>query len=121
MKFAIDVLIIFADRDNESNEKNESGWVSQFKRFLEMMLTQVLGEKPNILLKSEHDPITAPDLNNVAVLVPALSKSFIDSGRCLDHLEAFYKATSGFSKNRRGQKVDVARASSSRGERLPER
>ncbi|WP_333820395.1 DUF4062 domain-containing protein [Ohtaekwangia sp.] len=100
MAFDIDVLIVFADRDNETTGKNEPGWVSQFKKFLELMLTQVLGEKPNILLKGEHDLITAPKLDNAAVLVPVLSRDFIQSGHCLDHVETFYKAIESNTKNR---------------------
>jgi hypothetical protein len=95
----IDVLIVFADRDNETN-KTELGWVSQFKKFLELMLTQVLGEKPNVMLKGEHDSLTSPRLDNAGVLVTVLSKDFIQSGQCLDHVEAFCKATESSSKNR---------------------
>lgn len=92
MVFDIDVLIVYADRDNESDVKHEPGWVSQFKKFLELMLTQVLGKKPNVVLKSEHDNITSPNLDNVGVLVSILSKDFIESGKCLDHVESFYKS-----------------------------
>lgn len=99
MKADIDVLIVFADKDNETGKTNV-GWVSQFKKFLELMLNQVLGEKPNILLKSEYDNMTAPTLSNVSTLVTILSKDFIQSGGCLDHLEAFHKATSSSAKNR---------------------
>lgn len=92
MQIDVDVLIVFADNDNEPQKKKTSGWVSDFKRFLELMLMQVLGEKPNILLKSEYDTITAPDMTNVGVLAAVLSKDFIQSGRCLDNVETFYKA-----------------------------
>ncbi|GCC49878.1 DUF4062 domain-containing protein [Chryseotalea sanaruensis] len=92
MQIDVDVLIIFADNDNEPQKKKTSGWVSDFKRFLELMLMQVLGEKPNILLKSEFDTVTAPDMTNVGVLATVLSKDFIQSGRCLDNVETFYKA-----------------------------
>lgn len=95
MKPEIDVLIIFSSHDNDAPDKGESGWVSQFKRFLELMLTQVLGEKPNILLKDEVDSLTSPKLDNVAVLVTILSKSFIESGQCLDYVEMFFNATQG--------------------------
>lgn len=91
MVFDIDVLIVFADRDNETTGKNEPGWVSQFKKFLELMLIQVLGKQPNVMLKSEHDNMTSPKLDNVAVLLTILSKDFIQSGKCLDHVESFYK------------------------------
>jgi hypothetical protein len=99
MKFDIDVLIVFADKDNDAG-KAELGWVSQFKKFLELMLNQVLGEKPKVLLKSEYDNMTAPSLDNVGTLVTILSKDFSESGRCLDHVEAFYKSVAGSSKNR---------------------
>ncbi|HEY3404754.1 MAG TPA: hypothetical protein VGK59_15295 [Ohtaekwangia sp.] len=100
MAFDIDVLIVFADRDNETTAKNDLGWVSQFKKFLELMLTQVLGEKPNVLLKSEYDNMTSPKLDNAAVLVALLSRDFIQSGQCLDHVEAFNKAIESSVKNR---------------------
>src|ERR1044071_5185573 len=100
MGFDIDVLIVFAEKDNEENEKKEPGWVSQFKRFLELMLNQVLGEKSKIMLKAEYDNMTSPDLKNVGVLVPVLSKDFIESGACLDHMEAFFKSVESTHKNR---------------------
>lgn len=100
MAFEIDVVIAFADRDNETASKNELGWVSQFKKFLELMLTQVLGEKPKILLKGEHDNMVSPKMDNAAVLVSILSKDFIQSGHCLDHVEGFYKALESSAKNR---------------------
>jgi hypothetical protein len=93
MRFDIDVLIVFAESDNETTARNEPGWVTQFKKFLELMLTQILGEKPNIMIKAEFDNMTSPKLDNVGVLVTVLSGDFIKSGKCLDHLEAFYKAS----------------------------
>ena len=93
MAFDIDVLITFAEKDNEVAQKNQLGWVTQFKKFLELMLLQVLGSKPNIILKSEYDTATAPAMDNAAIVVAVLTKEFIQSGRCLDNLETFYKAS----------------------------
>lgn len=95
MAHEIDVLITFADKDNEVGQKTPVGWVTQFRKFLEMMLLQVMGEKSNIVLKAESDDVTASSLNNVAVMVTVLSKEFASSGRCLDTVEAFHKATGG--------------------------
>ncbi len=95
MAYEIDVLITYADKDNELGKKNEVGWVTQFKKFIEMMLIQVMGEKINIVLKGEHDDFTAAGLNNVAVMATILTKDFAQSGRCLDTLEAFHKAAAG--------------------------
>lgn len=100
MKFELDVLILFADRDNEAAVKGQAGWVTHFKKFLELMLLQVLGEKPKILLKSEFDNMTSPKLDNAAVLVSILSPDFIKSGQCLDNLETFHKAVEASGKNR---------------------
>lgn len=100
MAFEIDVLIAFAEKDNETTTKNDIGWVSQFKKFLELMLYQVLGQKPNILLKAEFDSITASTMDNAAVMVSLVSKDFSQSGRCLDTVEAFYKATASSKANR---------------------
>ena len=88
MAFDIDVLIVFADKDNEA-KKNEIGWVSQFKKFLELMLNQVLGEKSKLLLKAEYDSITATNMKNVGVVVSVLSKDFTKSQQCLDVIDAF--------------------------------
>lgn len=100
MTFDIDVLIVFADVDNQSNKMNEPGWVSQFRKFLGLMLNQVLGENANILLKSEHDHMTAPRLDNVGTMVTILSKDFTASGACLDHVETFYQEMEKSSKGR---------------------
>ncbi len=77
MAFDIDVLITFSEKDNETGKKSEQGWVSQFKKFLELMLLQVLGSKPNIVLKSEFDIVTSPSLDNAAILVAILTKDFV--------------------------------------------
>jgi len=100
MPFEIDVLVTYAEKDNEVAKKSEQGWVTQFKKFLELMLLQVLGTKPNIIIKSEFDTATAPALDNAAILVSILTKEFAQSGRCLDLVEAFYKSTAGSKANR---------------------
>ena len=105
MKFELDVLILFADRDNEIANKSQAGWVTHFKKFLELMLMQVLGEKPKILLKSEFDSMASPKLDNAAVVVNILSQDFIKSGQCLDNLEAFYKAAESSNNRNRVFKV----------------
>jgi Domain of unknown function (DUF4062) len=93
MNFDIDVLITFADKDNENSKKVEGGWVTNFKRFLELMLYQVLGEKPKVVLKSEFDSITASDLGNVGVMVSILSHDFLTSGQCLATVDSFVQKT----------------------------
>jgi len=96
----IDVLITFAEKDNETEKKSEQGWVTQFRKFLELMLFQVLGTKPVIVIKSEFDTATAPAMDNASILVAVLTKDFVQSGRCLDLVETFYKNTASSPVNR---------------------
>lgn len=100
MTFDVDVLITFAQKDNETGSRNDTGWVTQFKKFLELMLFQVLGTKPNVLLKDEFDSLTASTLDNVGVVVAILSKDFVQSGRCLDTVESFNKIAANSKANR---------------------
>lgn len=100
MAFDIEVLITFAEKDNETDKKADIGWVTQFKKFLELMLFQVQGHKPVILLKGEFDTATASTMDNAAVLVTILSKDFVQSGRCLDTVESFHKFTSNSPASR---------------------
>lgn len=100
MALDVDVLITYAEKDNEAPGKNDSGWVTSFKKFLELMLYQVLGTKPNILLKGEFDSATSANLDNVAVMVTVISRDFVQSGRCLDIVETFNKSASSSKINR---------------------
>ncbi|MCG8390260.1 MAG: hypothetical protein MJA30_32225 [Cytophagales bacterium] len=90
MAYEIDVLIAYADADNHSTESN-NGWIEDFKKFLELMLVQVLGSDTNVLLKSEHDHIAGANMKKAAILIPVLSPTFVESGECLDTLEDFFK------------------------------
>lgn len=91
MAIDIDILIIYAEKDN-GGDSNTQGWVSQFKRFLELMLNQVLGERSKIVLKGEFDSLAAPDMKNTGLLVTILSPHFADSHNCLANLEAFFRS-----------------------------
>jgi hypothetical protein len=88
----IDILIVFAEADNEPSHENAVAWVSQFKKFLDFMLGQVVDEKLKILVKSEYDTMTSPRLDNVGILIPILSKEFIASTACMENIEMFYNA-----------------------------
>lgn len=92
MGFDIDVLILFADNDNQTSKKEDLGWVAQFRKFLGLMLTQVLGENARIMLKAEYDNMVSPNLDNVGILVTILSPQFAQSKKCLEHLDAFHQA-----------------------------
>ncbi len=87
MTFEIDVLIVFAEKDNQP-----SGWVNEFRKFLGILLEQVTGERTNIILKSDFDTLTSPKLDNAAVLITILSGNFAQSA-AKEYIETFYNAT----------------------------
>ncbi|MEP6734474.1 MAG: hypothetical protein ABJA70_03080 [Chryseolinea sp.] len=89
----IDVLIVFSDRDNQV-----SGWVTSLKTFLDPVLQQVMGRKPNIILKSDVDTMSSPNLDNAGVLVAVLTKEFVQSNACQEYLQKFTAATHSTSK-----------------------
>lgn len=95
----LDIIINYTEKDNEA-PKNETGWVTDFARFLDIMLTQVLGRKPTINLKSEGSALTASELNNTGILISILSPHFINSGQCLDAIEEFHKGIETSKINR---------------------
>lgn len=100
MSYKIDVLIFHAENDNAVQRKHELGWVSNFQKFLTLLLQQVLGKEPNIMLKSEADTITAADVENIAVIIPLLSTSFISIGNINPLMQEFMDITEKNKTNR---------------------
>jgi uncharacterized protein DUF4062 len=85
------IIINYTEKDNQA-EKGKNGWVTDLGRFIEIMLTQVLGYKPNIILKSEESSLSAAELKSTAILVSILSPHFINCGQCLEAIEEFSKS-----------------------------
>ena len=83
-----DIIINYTEKDNQE-ESGKNGWVTDLARFLEIMLTQVLGRKPKITLKSEGSALSAAELKNTRILVSVLSPHFINSNPCLEAIEEF--------------------------------
>lgn len=88
-----DILICYSQLDNETQ------WVDNFKKFIELMVTQVQGVKPNVSQKSDTEEINENDIANSTILIPILTSSFMASGVCLDTLETYAKSLSN-SKNK---------------------
>jgi hypothetical protein len=64
------------------------------------MLTQVLGRKPVIALKSDTAALSNAELSKTGALIAILSPHFVNSGQCLDAIEEFYKAAAQSKVNR---------------------
>jgi hypothetical protein len=94
-----DIIINYAEKDNQP-ENGKNGWINDFARFLEIMLTQVLGKKPKISLKSEDSSLSAKELKNSGILISILSPHFINSGRCKEAIDEFSESHKSSSANR---------------------
>ncbi len=94
-----DIIINYTDKDNQE-ENGKNGWITDLARFLEIMLTQVLGKKPNISLKSEGSALSADELKNTGILISVLSPHFINTGQCLDVINEFSKNSKSDATNR---------------------
>ena len=86
----IDILISYSEADNKSEGTNK-GWISSFERFLQTILSQVLGTNPTIVLKSDADKLSEQELKKTGVLVSIVSNEMVKSGPCLDAIEEFNK------------------------------
>jgi len=87
----VNILILYSSKDDEALAEGEKGWVANFQKFLDLMLLQVLGEKPSVDVKSETDDLTEKELSTFKILIPTLSPNFNSTGKCLDAVEAYYK------------------------------
>ena len=87
----IDILINYSETDNKPEGVN-TGWVNSFEKFLQTILSQVLGTNPNIVLKADTDALTKAELKSTSVLVSIVSNEMVKSGPCLDAIEEFYNS-----------------------------
>lgn len=89
MKFEYDILISFSPEDNKLLEKSAKGWVDSFQNFLERLLTQLMGEKPKILISSGNAPA---DISSKALtMVTVLSPEYVSSVSSVKEAESFYR------------------------------
>lgn len=88
MPFKTDILILHSGVDNEQDAQAEA-WLTEFKRYLELMLIQISGEQPQIITRSAQEFLSDIEIEEVAIVIPVLSKSFIRSEKCMTELEKF--------------------------------
>ncbi len=87
----VNILIVYSSKDDEALAEGEKGWVANFQKFLDLMLFQVLGEKPNVEVRSEKDDLTEKELGTFEIMIPTLSPNFNATGKCLDAVETYFK------------------------------
>lgn len=92
-----DVLISYADVDNEPLRTGEDGWISQLQRNLKVRMEQLSGEEVKISKLSGKDFESIGSgggiikgMNEAKAVVPVISPPFTNSPGCQKEMEVFY-------------------------------
>ncbi|MCH1499081.1 MAG: hypothetical protein L7U83_08430 [Akkermansiaceae bacterium] len=93
----LDVLISYADVDNEPLRTGEDGWISQLQRNLKVRMEQISGEEVKISRLSGKDFESIGSggeiikgMNEAKAVVPVISPPFTNSPGCQKEMEVFY-------------------------------
>mgnify|MGYP002777090570 CR=1 FL=1 len=89
MKFDYDIYISYSLADNQPKE-NQAGWISNFQRFLDTLLYQILGEKPSFLNYGNQEKPSKSSLAGVGVFISVLSPEYVKSEPCIEEIEDFF-------------------------------
>ena len=87
------IIINYSENDNNPSIDSGKGWIDNFQRFLALMLHQVIGSKPELVVVPGGQSIPEGGLDSADVMICVISQYFIDSPECLDTLESFYQKT----------------------------
>lgn len=88
-----DILINYIEKDDQVVEGQQAGWVSSFKRFLNMVLSQLMQEHPNIALLDSsllQDSTSLNVLGQTKILVTILSPDYILAPSSEKAIETFF-------------------------------
>lgn len=99
MNFEKDIFISYAHIDDESLVEGEKGWITEFHRALEVRLSQLLGDRPNIWrdakLNGNHnfnDEIVS-QFAKIALLISIITPRYVKSDWCIKEVVEFKKAS----------------------------
>jgi hypothetical protein len=88
MEFPYDIYISYSLTDNHSSS-NSGGWVNNFKKFLDILLKQVLGEAPVFLNYSNQEKPASSELAKVGIFISIISPEYTKNEACIEELNDF--------------------------------
>ncbi len=88
MDFEYDIYISFAQEDNTVKTGN-NGWVDNFRRFLEMILSQLFSRSPSFLFYQTGEKPLASEIEKAGIMIAIISPSYINSQNCLEDIHLF--------------------------------
>lgn len=99
LNFEKDIFISYAHIDDEALVEGGKGWITEFHRSLEVRLSQLLGERPNIWRDSRLDGnhIFSDEIISqfpkIAILISILTPRYVKSEWCVKEVLEFKKAS----------------------------
>ncbi|MDA7931016.1 hypothetical protein N9B34_02100 [Akkermansiaceae bacterium] len=105
----LDVLISYADVDNEPLRTGEEGWISQLQRNLKVRMEQLSGEEVKISRLSGKDFESRgsgggmiKEMGQAKTVVPVISPQFANSPGCQKEMDVFYNQVTILSQTASG-------------------
>ena len=99
LNFEKDIFISYAHIDDEALVEGGKGWITEFHRSLEVRLSQLLGERPNIWRDSRLDGnhIFSDEIISqfpkIGILISILTPRYVKSEWCVKEVLEFKKAS----------------------------
>ncbi|WP_018342884.1 hypothetical protein [Cytophaga aurantiaca] len=87
MAFEYDIFLSYTEKDNEKLSGYDAGWVDNFKKFLDTLISQLLQHHPKIITSQE---VTEPGFNpfeKACVVIYLVSPEYIVSGEFIKEAE----------------------------------
>jgi hypothetical protein len=89
MALQYDVFISYANSDNVPLSEDQKGWVSNFQKFLDTMLDQLLGLDVKFATSFDHPE----EAERARIFISILSSHSINASNCTKELNSFLKST----------------------------
>ncbi|MDA7618037.1 TIR domain-containing protein [Verrucomicrobia bacterium] len=95
-----DLFISYAHFDDQSLEDDQKGWISKFHRVLEVKISQLMGEQPQIWRDLKlggndvYDEKIVQEFKSARLMVSVLSPRYIKSEWCRRELNEFHESAS---------------------------
>lgn len=83
-----EIIVLFSDEDNLPIEGGLKGWVSNFHKFLDTLLSQIIKGQPNITL-IDIKGLEASKITASAVVIAVMSENFVKNSEALKALNSF--------------------------------
>ncbi len=80
-----EIIVLFSDEDNQPIEGGLKGWVSNFHKFLDTLLSQIIKGDAQVTLMSESN-YDSSKLQSAAAILPVMTTNLANSGNSLSFL-----------------------------------